>query len=203
MDYKKVITKVTVLASLTAFIGASVLMPTAFAASDSKDTTINAIIGSSISLTTSTTVNLNITPTASGSATSAMDSVKVSTNNTAGYNLQLADKDATVTLTKGVDTIAATSGTFAAPAAMGANSWGWRVDGAGTFGAGVTTAQNNAASLTGTWAAMPASGSPVTIASTSATAVNEETKVWYGAFIDSSKPNGTYTDVVTYTATTK
>ena len=190
------------LAGAVVFVGSSVAMPGVYAATDTKNTIINASVGSSISMTTSATVALAITPTASGSATSASDTVSVSTNNTAGYTLQLANNDATTNLASGGNNIAATAGTFAAPAAMGANRWGFRVDGVGTFGAGPTSAQTNAASLSGTWAGVPASGSPVTLKTTAVTATNDTTTVWYGAFVNSSTPNGTYTDTVTYTATT-
>lgn len=181
----------------------SVAMPAAYAASNTANTVVNAVIGSVISISSAGPVNLNITPTASGSATSASDTVTVSTNNEPGYTLQIADSDATTTLTKGSDTIAATSGTFAAPAAMSANSWGFRIDAAPFTGTG-TTAETNVASFTNNnWAAVPDSGSPATIKTTSSTAINDTTTVWYGAFVNSSKPNGTYTDTVTYTAATR
>jgi len=173
-----------------------------FAASNSSNTVINAAIGSTISISTGGTVSLSITPTGSGSATSASDTVTVSTNNATGYTLQLADSDATVTLTNGANTIGAATGTFAAPASLGVNTWGYRIDGAGTFGAGPTSSQSNVASLSGTWAAVPASGSPVTIKTTGSTASGDTTTVWYGASANTTKPNGTYTDTVTYTAST-
>lgn len=180
-----------------------VLAPAAvFAATDSANTTINASVAPTISISTSSTVTLNITPTSAGSASSSSDTVTVSTNRSSGYNLKLADSDATVTLDNGVNSIAAASGTFASPAALGNNTWGYRVDGAGSFGAGPTIAQTNQASLSGTWAAVPASGSPATLKTTATTATNDTTTVWYGAKVDTSKPDGTYTDTVTYTATT-
>lgn len=180
-----------------------VLAPAAvFAATDSANTTINASVAATISISTSSTVTLNITPTGSGSASSSSDTVTVSTNRSSGYNLKLADADATVTLDNGGNSIAAASGTFASPAALGNNTWGYRVDNAGTFGAGPTSAQTNQASLSGTWAAVPASGSPATLKTTATTATNDTTTVWYGAKVDTSKPDGTYTDTVTYTATT-
>ena len=155
---KKQIVRSILVGGGIAVLGAASLSGAAvFAASNSSNTVINAAIGSTISISTSGTVTLNITPTASGSATSASDTVSVSTNNATGYTLQLADADATVTLTNGGNTIAAASGTFAAPAALGVNTWGYRIDGAGTFGAGPTSAQSNVASLSGTWAAVPAS----------------------------------------------
>ncbi len=184
-------------------VAGTVLVPAAvFAATDSANTTINASVAAVISLTTSGTVTLNITPTASGSASSASDTVSVSTNRSSGYNLKIADSDTTLTLQNGANTIGAASGSFASPTALGNNTWGWRVDTAGTFGTGPTSAQTNVSSLSGTWAAIPSSASPVTIKTTATTATNDTTTVWYGAMADTTKADGTYTDTVTYTATT-
>lgn len=180
---------------------AGLLMPLVSAASQSANTVVNANIGVTVSISTSGTVNLAITPTGSGSASSASDAVSVSTNDAAGYKLQLADADTNTGLVNSGNTIAATSGTFAAPAALANNTWGYRIDSAGTFGAGPTTAQTNAASLSGTWAGVPSSASPATLKTTATTAAADTTTVWYGAMADTTKPNGTYTDTVTYTAT--
>lgn len=203
MRQKSIKCRYLVVVGLVAFVSASLAVPAVYAATDTKNTVINASVGSVISMSTSSTVTLNITPTGSGSATSASDTVTVSTNNTLGYTLQMSDSDATNTLASGGNTLAATTGTFASPAAMGTNRWGFRVDGVGSFGAGPTSAQTNAASLTGLWAAVPVLASPAQIKSTSTTATNDSTTIWYGAFVNSSTPNGTYTGTVTYTATTK
>jgi hypothetical protein len=173
----------------------------ASAVATTANTTINATVATAISMTTSGTVALAVTPTSSGTASSASDAVSVSTNDALGYNLSLATSTATTTLTNGGNTIAGSAGTFAAPAALATNTWGYRVDGAGTFGAGPTSAQTNAASLTGTWAAVPASGSPQQLKTTSATANNDITTVWYGVKTDLSKASGVYSNTVTYTAT--
>lgn len=196
-------TKSVLVAGAVLSVGVSALVvPATFAATNSANTVINANVGSSISITTSGTVNLAITPTASGSATSASDTVTVSTNRTTGYNLKLADTDTNTNLVNGGNNIAASAGTFAAPATLANNTWGYRIDGLGTFGAGPTSAQTNQASLTGTWAGVPSSASPVTLKTTATTAANDVTTVWYGAMVDTTKPDGTYTDTVTYTATT-
>ena len=179
-----------------------VVAPFAGAANQSATTTINATVNPVISISTSSTVAFSVTPTLAGSASSASDTVTVSTNKSTGYNLKLEDNDATTTLESGANSIAATSGTFASPAAMSANSWGYRVDGAGTFGAGPTSVQTDVASLTGTWAAVPALNSPNTIKTTASTASGDITTVWYGAFVTTAKPDGVYSDVVKYTATT-
>lgn len=195
--------KILVVGGAVASLGVSgMLVPAAYAATQTANTIINATIASTISITTSGTVTLAITPTARGSASSASDSVSVSTNNSTGYKLQLNDADATTTLVNGANTIAASSGTFASPVSLANNTWGYRIVGAGGFGATATSAQTNAASLTGTWAGVTSSASPVTIKNTSTTASGDTTTVWYGAMADTTKPNGTYTDTVTYTATT-
>lgn len=180
-----------------------VLSPVAAGAvADTKSTTINATIGSTISMTTSSTVAIGITPTAGGAASSASDTVTVSTNNSTGYNLTLANTDAISSLTSGANTITAHTGTFASPSTLANNSWGYRVDNAGTFGVGPTTAQTNQANLAGMWAGVPGTGSPQQLKTTGTTATNDVTTVWYGVKTDTSKPSGVYSDSVTYTATT-
>lgn len=178
------------------------VMSTAFAVpSRAADTTVSSTIGSVMSLfTTSGTVNLNATPTASGVQTSASDTVTISTNNTGGYTLQVAETTAATALTSGSNTIPATTGTQASPTALTANRWGYRVDGVGGFGAGPTSALNSAAIGSVAYAAVPATGSPNTIKTTSATATNDTTIVWYSVAVNTATPTGTYTNSVTYTA---
>jgi hypothetical protein len=179
----------------------------ASAASQNSNTTINATVNSVITAGTSSTVTLNITPTGSGVVTSASDTVTVSTNNVLGYNLTVADSDATTSLTNGGNTIVASAGTKTAPIALANNTWGIAVN-TGTTGIGTNgfdasyAVENNSGSSTSKWAGVPASGSPMTLKSTSSTATNDTTTVWYGAKVTSATPNGTYSDTVVYTATT-
>lgn len=174
----------------------------ASAATTSQNTTINATIGSTITMTTSGTVALGITPDGNGQSSSASDTVTVSTNNALGYNLTLEDSDATTTLTDGTNTLTAHAGTQAAPTTLANNTWGYRVDGVGGFLAGPTSAETNVDTLALLWAGVPASGPGNTLKNTSTTATNDVTTVWYGAKADTTKPNGVYTGTVTYTATT-
>lgn len=174
----------------------------ASAATDTENTTINATIGSTISITTSGTVALGITPDSDGQASSASDTVSVSTNNAGGYNLTLADSDATTTLANGGNSLSAHAGTQGTPTTLANNTWGYRVDSTGGFGAGPTSTQTNVDALSLTWAGVPASGSANTLKTTATTASNDTTTVWYGAKADTTKPNGVYTGTVTYTATT-
>lgn len=189
------------LTGLVTGVVAVVLAPAAFAVSSTANTNVNVAIGNTISITSSGTVNLSITPTSSGESSSASDTVSVSTNDAAGYTLQLASSTSQVTLKNGSNTIAASAGTQAAPVSLADNTWGYRVDNVGGFGTGPTSAQTNVATLTGSWAGIPATGSPNTLKTTSATASGDTTTVWYGAKADTTLPGGTYSDTVTYTAT--
>jgi hypothetical protein len=181
--------------------GISLLAAPALAEAATTSTTVSSQIGSVISLLSSDgTVNIDATPDASGVQTIASDTVTVSTNSTAGYTLKLAETGASSTLTSGSNNIAAVSGTQASPVAQTANSWGYRVDGVGGFGAGPTSGASSAAIGSLTFAAVPATASPNTINTTSSAATNDTTTVWYGVAVDLSAPSGTYTNSVTYTA---
>jgi hypothetical protein len=174
----------------------------ASAATQSGNTTVNAVVSSTITLTTNPTVTINLQPTSSAVLTSVSDTVQVSTNSANGYYLTLADGDTTTNLVNGSDTLAAHAGTFASPTALANNTWGYRIVGQGGFGGTAYNAETNATSSSSTWAGIASSASPQTVKTTSTTASNDPTVVWYAVKIDSTKPTGTYTDTVTYTATT-
>lgn len=185
--------------SLASFV---ILPATGFAATDSEGTTINANIGSSITIGTSTTVTLNIIPVTGGSQTSAKDTVTISTNNAAGYDVTLADSDATTNLVNGGNNITTAATTPSTAAALSNNTWGWHVDGLSSFGSGGAV-ESNVTTSSIKYAGMPSSSSPFNIKTSSTTASADTVEVWYAAKVDTSKPNGTYSDIVTYTATTK
>lgn len=189
-------------ASIMATIAGVIAMPVAAGAATTS-TTISSTLNSVISLLSSSgTVSLGLTPTGSGTQTIASDTVTVSTNDSAGYTLQLAETGVPTALTSGSNTIPASSGTQTTPVNMSVNTWGYRVDGVGGFGAGPTSPASNAA-ISGTikFAAVPATASPNTIKTTAGTATNETTTVWYGVAADTSQASGTYTNSVTYTVT--
>lgn len=178
-------------------VAAILLSP--IAASAATDTTsVEATVASVVSVSSNPTVAISVTPTSSGAEATASDTVTVDSNDADGYTLTL-DNDATLTMagykddgtTSNGATIAATSGTLASPAALSANSWGWRVDDLGTFGASGTT----------TYAQVTDAGS--VIRDTTTTANGQVTTVKYAVKVDLTKPNGIYKDTVTYTATAK
>lgn len=169
-------------------LAVSLLLPglSAFAATNSADVVVNATVASTIAITTSGTVTVN--PVAGAGVASGVDTVTVNTNSSNGYVLNLKATTSNQ-LTSGTNSIAATSGSWATPATMSTNSWGYRIDGLGNFGTGTTT-----------YAAVTVAGQNVK--TTSTTAVNDVTSVRYGVSVNSSQPSGIYTGQVTYTATT-
>lgn len=195
---------------LSASIGISVVafavlaMPIASvsAASDTSSTVINGTIGSSITVSSSGPVNMNVTPTSGAVLSSASDTVTVNTNDASGYTLSLQTNSADRALTNGSETISAHTALPNNPSALATNSWGFRVDGTANFGAGTTTAESNVGTSAYTWAGVPANGSPATIKTTAAPAASDTTAVWYAMKADTSKPSGTYTNTVLYTAVT-
>ena len=156
----------------------------------------------SISITSSGSVSLNVAPTTSGVCTTQSDSVAVLTDDANGYMLTMNDNSTNTALLNGGSSISSTTGTFASPAALTDNSWGYRVDSLGSFGSGPTTSQSNTALNSTTFAAIEASNvTPDTLASTSTAADPAvTTTVWYGVCADSTIPSGSYTTQVTYTA---
>lgn len=173
------------------------------AVSSSTNTIINATVNSVITISTATPIAISLTPSfVGGVVSSASDTVTVSTNNALGYTLTLADADTNTNLVNGANNIAAHAGTQASPTTLANNTWGYRIVSVGGFGAGAYAAETNNGSSTSTWAGVPSSASPDTIKTTSSTASGDTTTVWYGVKVNTSIPNGVYTDTVTYTATT-
>ncbi len=178
------------------------------AAADSSTSTVSATVSSVISISTPGTVAISVTPTSNGMFSSASDTVTVSTNNTTGYNLKLANSDATTSLSDGAGhTIAASSNPMASAATLASGTWGFALA-SGTQGIGSNNFDasyspvTNGTGVTSKWAGVPASGSGVTIKSTSANATGDTTNVYYAVKIDTTQPTGTYSDTVTYTALT-
>ncbi|HRJ06715.1 MAG TPA: hypothetical protein PK096_01855 [Candidatus Saccharibacteria bacterium] len=198
--------KVAGWAALAVAVASSPLTVSAIA--DTENTVINATVDAVISVTTGTPIAISLTPTAGGVVSSASDTVTVNTNNSAGYELTLKDTDTSSNLVSGGNNITPTSGTMAASTTLSNGNWGFAIatgtTGAETnnFDASYSTETNNASS-TSKWAGMPtSSGTAYKLKDTSTTATNDTTTVWYAARVNTSQASGTYTDTVTYTATT-
>ncbi|MFZ1812667.1 MAG: hypothetical protein WAU02_04115 [Candidatus Saccharimonadales bacterium] len=193
-------------AAVVAVVGV-VLAPVA-ASAVTANTTINAVLSTSIGITTSGTVTLNIIPVSGGSQTTASDTVTVTTNNATGYNLKLKDADATTTLTNGGNSIAAsTNTTWGTPAILSNNTWGYGIA-SGT--SGLTASSNFSAAYsaltdqtTDAHLFLGVTATDQLLRTTAAAAGSGDvTTVWYSAKADTTKAIGTYTDTVTYTAVT-
>jgi hypothetical protein len=172
-------------------------------ANATTDSTVSVDVSPVLTLSSDETVTLSaLTPDSSGKQSIASDTVSTTTNDASGVTVTLKDSDTTYTLSSGgSDTIAAATGTYASPVALANGEWGWRVDSLGTFGSGPTAILSNDAPSALTFAAIPANDTPRTIQTTSADGSDSVT-VWYSARVNSNQPSGTYTDTVTYTATT-
>lgn len=181
---------------------AIVALPIFSASAETANTTITANIGSTISIQSTGTVDLNINPTASeAKASSGKATVTVSTNNATGYNLKIGMNGADRNLKKTSDNIAAHAGTLNSPSVLANNTWGYRVENAGGFAAGNMTVQSNVNDLTGTFAGVPASGAEEQIKNHNTAAQSQQTDVLFGAKVDATKPSGAYTGTVVFTAT--
>jgi hypothetical protein len=158
----------------------------------------------SISISSSSTVSANITPTVSGACTINNDVVSVLTDDSNGYTLTIINSNISTNLVNGGSSISSTSGTQAIPQALTTNNWGYRVDGVGGFGAGPTTSQTNISPPAILFAVVPSSSSSANTIATKSVAANPavNTNVWYGVCANTTVPSGTYTTQITYTAVT-
>lgn len=157
----------------------------------------------SISLVSDANVAVNVTPTSSARCTVQSNSVTATTDSSTGYTVTVNNKDTSTTLNgPSANTIASTPGTPASPAALAANTWGYRVDSIAGFGAGPTSATTNTAIPSLQFAATPSSVASGGVIRTTSTTDGSSiaTPVWYGVCADASKPTGTYTDEIVYTA---
>lgn len=158
----------------------------------------------SLTITTSGTITINVTPAAGGACSTQSDNVSVLTDDPSGYTLSLSNSNTNTALLNGTAAINSTTATQSSPAALTANQWGYRVDGVGSFGTGPTSTQTNVSPDSILFAGVPASNyTPDTIASTSGPAdPAASTYVWYSVCTNTAIISGTYTTQITYTAIT-
>ncbi len=180
-------------------VGLLVIPGSVNASTKNTETVTGAAADISITMSTSGSVALpGLTPAERAVTSSASDTVSVSTNNSAGYTLLLADKDATSALTSADSIISAHAASGSAPTALATNAWGYALAG-GLFDASYSTL-NSSASSAARFAGVPASGAASVIKTTSAAEMRAKTTVWYAVKVDANKAAGIYKDTVTYTA---
>lgn len=158
----------------------------------------------SISLSTSGSVSIDVTPvTSSITCTVSKDNVTATTDSSTGYTITLQDSDTSTTLAgPSASSIAPIGATPSQPAALTANTWGYRIDGIDGFGSGPTSTTSNSPVPNVTFASVPSSNTAAaTVRSTTSTDSNSvTTPVWYGLCANTNVQSGSYTDSVTYTA---
>ena len=155
-----------------------------------------------ITISSPTSLTVNVTPTGGARMSSLSQNVTVSTNGVLGYQLLLGAGSSERNLVNGSSTIAPTTGTQATPITLANSSWGYRVPGIGGFGNGSGVETNTTVSSY-TWAGIPAIESPAVIRTRTTAITNQSTTVWYGVSVTSGQRSGAYTGTVTYTAVTR
>ena len=167
---------------------------------------INDPSGYTLTVSSAGSVTMQASSTATGTYVSGKDTVNIKTN-APGYLLYLSmnndDTDGNRLYKDGVSTatnyISPTSGTWAVPAELLNDSWGYAVTGAGSFDASYDTPTPNPGSK---WAAMPLRGSAQLIKT--ATAANadpgDNVDVYYGVKATTALPAGVYSNTISYTA---
>lgn len=137
-----------------------------------------------LSMNASGDVDLPITPTASGAFMKRDMQVTVSTNNSTGFSLTLADSDEDVNMKHLNPSIPALISPVAGnvtEAGFAVNTWGYSLD------------ETN-------FKAVPAQSASETIKNTLNPSAGEVTRVSFGAKVDNSLPAGAYQDRVVFSA---
>lgn len=140
----------------------------------------NVPYGSATSLTISTTGNvaIQITPTDSGTVGTALNTVTVASTDVVGYDLYIRSLNSTDMVNGPYSLPASANGL---PAPLASNTWGYNTDGSGDF-VGMTLLDVLIKTLVG-----PATS-------------GDDTDVTYGVKVDNDLPAGSYSTTVVYTA---
>lgn len=132
----------------------------------------------SLAISTSGNVTIQITPTDAGTLGSASNTVTVTSTDVIGYSLYINSLSST-DMTNGPDVLPASgNGT---PAALSNNTWGYNLNGSSNF-VGISGTQTLIKNATGPFTA------------------GDNTTITYGVKVDNNKPAGNYVTSVVYTA---
>src|SRR5574344_424052 len=179
-------TKIIAALGIAAGLGVAALPLSSFAALDlngvngdakTMDVTVSATVGSSVAIAVNAATEpatINLTANASGTSTSK---VEYATNSSTGLTLSLKDKDTDLNLKSGDTDV------IPAAAAVAAGTSAWNITGGTSVcqaGAAITSADQEVVKTTA--------------------AVNDSTTMTYGVSTSADQHPGTYTDVITYTA---
>lgn len=141
----------------------------------------NVPYGSATSLTISTTgnVQIQITPTDAGTVGTANNTVTVTSTDVVGYKLYIRSLSST-NMTNGASTLSASGNV--SPSSLASNTWGYNTSGSGTNFTGITASDVEIKNGVGPFSS------------------GDNTAVTYGVKVDNSKPAGNYSTTVVYTA---
>lgn len=192
-------TKTIAALGVVAGLGVAALPLSSYAAvvTDSTDVTLNAVVGEAISVTTNAaddTVTIN-NVTANQDAKEGSTVLTIQTNNANGYTLTIEDADATTALKDASNTSYAGIATLKSGATLdkGTTGWGFKAS---------TTTDGVTANLTN-WTGIKTTAQTLATRASGATATDgDQVTLTFGVVVDSTVPAGTYSDVVTLTATT-
>ena len=160
-----------------------------------------------VSVSNSSALSMDVNAVASGTYASVKDTVTTRTNIGGGYDLyvSMGNSNSNLYLTSDNQSyIAPTSATIDSPAVLDSNSWGFAVPTSNTgavisgFDSSYSTPTPSAASK---WAAMPVNTEATKVQSTNAAnETGQALDIYYGAYLDITKPGGTYSGEVIYSA---
>ena len=200
---------------ITSFVASSFFSPRDSHAETDISTVIENEGGYTLSATSSQdTVQMNVAVAPGGVMGVAKDTINVKSNAPNGYKIFVSmddassnalNKDTTGETTPVTASIDATSGTFAIPAVLDLNSWGFAIAN-GTTGAPVNSfspAYNpEVPDKTTKWAEMPVKGEEQVLQTITEpdNTTGIDLDVYYGVNADVTKPSGVYKGTVTYTA---
>ena len=195
--YMSKMTKTIAALGVVAGLGVAALPLSSYAAPVSNtgatqagvDVTINATVGNSISISASEgTVSLGTNIIANQEVAEASTDVTIATNNAAGYQLRIKDKDSTLALMPaGAGTA---TGIAAGVPTKGTNAWGYK-------GA---TDDSDITIETPTYTAIKSTNQTIAEKSSASAAEGDMVTVTFGVTVDSTILPDTYSDVVTLTA---
>ncbi len=132
----------------------------------------------SIALSTTGNVNMQVTPTEAGTLVTATNTVTVTSTDVVGYKLYISSLTSS-NMVNGPSTISASSNVTAA--ALASNTWGYNTDASSNF-IGSTTTDTLIKTANGPYTA----GDPTTVT--------------YGLNVNHAKAAGKYTTAIVYTA---
>ena len=200
-----------VLSFMTAFLAASVFnTPNNTNAEEGDNTSSASASGYNLSVSATSSVNLNLSVSDSDTMTISEGYVSVITNSP-GYRLYISMTGDNTSLTGVKDglssTIAATSGTIAAPTSLTRGTWGYAIPSgtahlvSNSFSDSYSTTTSTTPDSSKLFAVPPvASSNPALLASSTSSTAGDTYPVFYAVQANSDTAPGNYTNNIAFTA---